>query len=371
MSGQQEKCIVKVEEFKGRLRLRWTERGGKRRVMALGCYAGRTAGVVAKGIAATIEADIITGNYDRSLEKYRPVVEGRDQRVLPTPKLWREFLEFKRPKVRASQFAKLLAVQNWIDKYLDVDAIGLSDSQAESFRAQLNNAELSPDTVKTYIGLIRGGWAWGIKRKGLTDNPWVDIKTKVPPSQPRQASTKAEILAIIQALRDHRHYRHYTDLVDFRFLVGCRPGEASALRWRHITADCAQVWIGESYGPEGFGPVKTGEARTIDLGERARLVLKGRRPMDADPDALVFPGPQGAPIEANNFRNRAWKYALRAAGIEDRDPYTTRHTYITHAIEGGMTPKEVARIAGTSVQVIFKHYLSNGQGQSTKTPDYF
>jgi integrase len=373
MAKAEEKCLVRVEEFKGRLRLRWTERGGKRRVMALGCYAGRTAEVVARGLAATIEADIITGNYDSSLVKYRPVVEGHDKRKLPVTKLWCEFLEFKRPKVRASQFAKLVAVQNWVNKYLDVDAIGLSDEQAESFRAQLINSELSLDTVKTYIGLIRGAWTWGMKRKGLTDNPWIDIKTKVPAVQPRPSSTHEEVKAIVWALQNDRHYRHYADLVQFRFLTGCRPGEASALRWRHITADCANVWIGESYGIEGFGPVKTGEARTIELGDKVRLLLEGRRPTaDLDLDSLVFPGPKGAPIDANNFRKRAWAAALKGAGILDgRDPYTTRHTFITHAIEGGMKPKMVAEMAGTSVQVIYRHYLGNGQGRSAKTPDLF
>jgi hypothetical protein len=40
-----------------------------------------------------------------------------------------------------------------------------------------------------------------------------------------------------------------------------------------------------------------------------------------------------------------------------REPYQTRHTYITTAVMGGASPSYVAAQAGNSVAIIYKHYF--------------
>jgi integrase len=61
---------VCIEVFKRRLRLRWRYRG-TRPTMALGLPDTPLARRIAEGKAAVIEADLITGNYDPTLLKYR------------------------------------------------------------------------------------------------------------------------------------------------------------------------------------------------------------------------------------------------------------------------------------------------------------
>jgi len=75
---------------------------------------------------------------------------------------------------------------------------------------------------------------------------------------------------------------------------------------------------------------------------------------------LVFPFPEGKPIDLNNFRNRIWKTVLAGLGIEYQELYQTRHTFITHALEvGKLDAKDVARWVGNSPEAIYRHYADN------------
>jgi integrase len=71
---------------------------------------------------------------------------------------------------------------------------------------------------------------------------------------------------------------------------------------------------------------------------------------------LLFPAARGGYIDGEKFRYRHWKPALKAAGIEHRRVYDTRHTFASWAIAGGLQLFYLARIMGTSVQQIDQTY---------------
>jgi integrase len=70
----------------------------------------------------------------------------------------------------------------------------------------------------------------------------------------------------------------------------------------------------------------------------------------------MFPAPGGGPIQLDNWRRRVWAPALEAAGVRKRRIYDLRATFISHALAGGVSVFEVAKIAGTSIGMIEKHY---------------
>jgi integrase len=76
------------------------------------------------------------------------------------------------------------------------------------------------------------------------------------------------------------------------------------------------------------------------------------------PDNLVFTAPGGKVISDLIFRQTAWTTILKAAGVEYRKPYSTRHTAISHALAGGANPLAVAEATGHDPTVLFKHYAS-------------
>jgi integrase len=51
---------------------------------------------------------------------------------------------------------------------------------------------------------------------------------------------------------------------------------------------------------------------------------------------LLFPGVRGGYLDLHNFRERHWKAALRAAGLEYRRPYDLRHTCVSTWLNAGV-----------------------------------
>jgi hypothetical protein len=67
--------------------------------------------------------------------------------------------------------------------------------------------------------------------------------------------------------------------------------------------------------------------------------------------------PSGRPPRLHNFRNREWKSAQLAAGIEPlRRVYDLRHTFGTFALRAGISTFDLSRYLGASLTMIDRHY---------------
>jgi len=71
---------------------------------------------------------------------------------------------------------------------------------------------------------------------------------------------------------------------------------------------------------------------------------------------ILFPAARGGHVDGEKFRHREWTPALRAAGVEHRRVYDCRHTFASWAIAGAVQLFYLARIMGTSVQMIDQTY---------------
>jgi len=72
---------------------------------------------------------------------------------------------------------------------------------------------------------------------------------------------------------------------------------------------------------------------------------------------LLFPAERGGYLDLHNFRNREWKPAQRAAGIEPlRRVYDLRHTFATFALRAGISTFDLSRYMGASLTMIDRHY---------------
>ena len=82
----------------------------------------------------------------------------------------------------------------------------------------------------------------------------------------------------------------------------------------------------------------------------AELPLRLDRP-------LLFPAPAGGPLNLDNFRKRQWAPAVEAAGVRTpATPYDLRDTFASNALAAGVTAFELAKVMGTSVRMIERHY---------------
>ena len=71
----------------------------------------------------------------------------------------------------------------------------------------------------------------------------------------------------------------------------------------------------------------------------------------------MFPGPAGGLLNLNNFHRREWRPAIETSGVaEPARPYDLRSTFASNALAAGVTVFELARVMGTSVAMIERHY---------------
>lgn len=81
--------------------------------------------------------------------------------------------------------------------------------------------------------------------------------------------------------------------------------------------------------------------RAVSLQARALAALDAL-PRKRGP--LVFPASDGGHFDVHNFRNRHWRPAQEAAGIERRRRvYAPRHTFATFALRAGVSTFDLSR----------------------------
>jgi integrase len=363
---------ITIENHRSLLRLRWTcPHTGKRNNLALGVEDSTTGRAFAARIKDRIETDTKHGYYDPSLLKYRPKTIGKNASEITTVELFDRFTQhqFKSEGLAQSSInSRYKPLKAMLEKHLNIQSAAVDKRRAVGF-ADVCADTLTPATAKARIMLLKSAWEWGKGRYELADeNPWVGIASRFKsiPVQPVAAFTLDEAKKIIQGFKDSRYYSHYADYVVFRLGMGTRGGEASALKWKHLSIDLDSVWIGESFSRGVTGSTKTKKARTVNLSASISAMLSARRDRlkPISDDELVFKSPEGLPIDDRNFNRRAWKTVLAEVGVKYRKPYTTRKTAITLSLKSGASYIEVAAAAGHDPHMMHKYYADVIQERS-------
>jgi hypothetical protein len=115
-------------------------------------------------------------------------------------------------------------------------------------------------------------------------------------------------------------------------------------RWRGVEAEpkTGRRLVDCSYAPEIFLVVAQ---------------IRGSKEHVAAED-FVFVNSDDGPLPQEWLNKRIWKPTLRRAGIRERGQYCIRDTFISLSLSAGEDPGWVARVYGTSEQMIFRHYRS-------------
>ena len=164
--------------------------------------------------------------------------------------------------------------------------------------------------------------------------------------------TPGELVAIAAELSSR-----FQALPAFVAGTGLRPEEWSALERRHI--DRARRIVRVDQKNVGARIVPGGKTRAsireVPL-TRAASVALDTVPARLD-RPLLFAAPEGGPLNLDNFRKRVWSPAIDAAGVnKPATPYDLRDTFASNALAAGVTVFELARVMGTSVRMIERHY---------------
>jgi integrase len=210
----------------------------------------------------------------------------------------------------------------WLDGYLsgrllhtitrdDVQAIGAAKAR-ESSRA----------TANRYLALVRavlkraaGPWQWIEKAPSVTLYP--EAKRRV------RWLNKEEATRLLDALPTHQK-----QLTRFALATGLRQANVLGLKWSEVDMDRRTAWV---HADEAKG----GEAIGVPLNDEAVAVLReelGKHPLRV----FTF---KGKPLGQAN--TRAWRNALKRAGIRDFRWHDLRHVWATWHVMAGTTMAEL------------------------------
>ena len=173
-----------------------------------------------------------------------------------------------------------------------------------------------------------------------------------------------EEAAEIQRLAARRGPRGLYLGISLALGTGARRGELLALRWEDIDLQRRRIHFRRAAACGGGTKTpKTGRDRKTPISEGLATLLAGeldrqrRAQLEGRPaPEWVVASPTGRFWSERNF-SRAWERLRRRFGKTRPLPFhSTRHTFVTWALEAGRAPKLVAQWVGASTAVIHAHY---------------
>ena len=187
--------------------------------------------------------------------------------------------------------------------------------------------EVSPATVNRELSGLRNIYNRAIEWKMATKNPMKAVKFFRESEGRLRFLEKEEIDKLYNACPDY-----LKSIVALAICTGMRKGEILELKWLDIDFRRKIVTILKT---------KSQKKREIPIGNGiSRLLLRKRKHPDS---SYVFCQEDGSRI--GSFR-KAFKTALKKAGIEDFTFHDLRHTFASHLVMSGVDLKTIQEIMG-------------------------
>ncbi len=211
-------------------------------------------------------------------------------------------------------------------------------------------AELSAKTFNNAMTPLRGIFELGIEYEYIAKNPCRKIKAQKWQSPPPDPVDPDEIPLILNAVRPD-----WLPYFQVAFGTGMRTGEMLALRWSDIDWNQGLIKVERGYAAHETDTTKTHKYRFVELNELSLTGLKAQKTHTFLADGLVFTI-NDEQIVSDKPPRLIWDAALKKAGIRHRKAYCTRHTFASIALSNGISPYEVSKQMGNSVNILMKHY---------------
>lgn len=196
---------------------------------------------------------------------------------------------------------------------------------------------VTPGTTNRYMALVRA-----ILRKACFDWEWIDRVPKVGQLRDKggriRSLSQCEFAKLLAQLPEHLR-----DMAIFSVATGLRQGNVTRLQWKQVSIERRHLWISADQH-------KNGKPHSVPLNDAALQVLEKRKG-DHPLNVFVY---EGNPIVQVN--TKAWRAALKRAGIEDFRWHDLRHTFATWHREAGTPTHELQRLGGWKTLEMVERY---------------
>jgi integrase len=353
----------------GRLRLRVPGEllpDNKTQFVAMGLDDTPANQLLAEAKILQIRGDMLNGDFDETLDKYRLKPKAKVLKIAEIGQLWIEYLKYKQPTAKESHYDHLA---NGLGKSIAANPYQEIDDALAFREWLLENTTIG--MTKRILIYCNAAVEWGIKNRLVSgvNSPYSGMAGDLPQhaweleGKPN-AFTLDEIRKIRAAFAEHEdiNIENYAMFVDFLFLTGCRPSEAIGLRVcdvaddrSHITFNGAIVRVqGRAVRTTGS---KNNKSRKFPINRDLDKLLEEAIWDTFKPEDLIFTSLAGKTILYSYFCGKIWKPLVTAIIGRDSTPYSCRDSFITHQLKGNMPPSNVCAWCDTSIPVIQKRYL--------------
>jgi len=244
--------------------------------------------------------------------------------------------------------AKPATVANWrccVDKWLnpnigDLPLASINNSTVKTLVAKMHAANLSPQTMTTYVNLVKLVVSSAIDANGeeLFPRKWNNEFMDLPiiENQKQPSFTAETMSAIVQRATGQ-------DQVLYALLAGTglRIGEAFGLELKHLSADCRTITVEQSCWQKSIQTPKTKSAyRQIDVCPELAKLLKqfiGDRQ-----SGLIFANGAGRLLSQTNVVRRSLHPILEELGVEKTGFHAMRR-FRTTWLRKQRTPEDLIR----------------------------
>jgi integrase len=229
----------------------------------------------------------------------------------------------------------------WFDPHLRGVALHRITRDKLAEIADIKAREASEATANHYMALIRA-----ILRKACLEWEWLDRVPKVRMYKLRQGRVRWITREEFDRLAGHLP-PHLADMARFAVLTGLRRANVTGLEWSQVKLDEGRAWIHPDQA-------KARKAIAVPLNDEAMAVLLRQRGKHV---RYVFTY-HGQPVRW--LGGKAWKRALRQAGIENFRWHDLRHTWASWHAQAGTPGSALQALGGWSTPQMVQRYAHFG-----------
>ena len=185
----------------------------------------------------------------------------------------------------------------------------------EEWLGQLRTTGYANSTIhsaRTVAGMV---FTSALNARIIASNPLTGIRVPTGTSRTRNALSVEQVEAL--AVTVDQWWRPYVLVLAY---CGLRPGEAAALRRRHLD-DLGRLTLeramAEHRGKLLERDTKTHRARVVQVPSSVLVEVRDHLAahVEDDPLALIFTTPSGTPVRISNWRHKVWQPAADELGL--------------------------------------------------------
>lgn len=263
----------------------------------------------------------------------------KQQRLGEKPKrTWQEAVIrwLKETDHKATHY-KDVAMLKWLDQFLGNKFLNEITRDDLDLIGEVKRSEASSSTANRYLALIRA-----ILHRARDEWEWIDHFPKVRLF--KESKKRIRFITVDEAKRLLMELpEHLASMAKFSLATGLRQSNVSYLTWQQVNMNRRVAWI---YADQA----KAGKTIRVPLNDLALEVLHQRKGIDPE---YVFTY-KGKPVKRTS--TKAWKNALKRAGIEDFRWHDLRHTWASWHVQNGTSLQELMELGGwSSYEMVLKY----------------